>query len=214
MNQNRTIDWPRLARRATRSVAAAVLACVVAVPAHAVSIAIVPSVASVDTGGTFSLDIVIGDLGDQVVSGFDLDLVYDATLFNATGVDFGTGLGPDASLQFPSFALGAGRIDFSNLALYSDAELAALQGTSVRLARLNFGAIGAGSGLFSLDAKTAPGILAIGRDALPLEFASVGTATVQATRPSAVPEPGTAGLALCALLAAAAVRRRASRGAC
>lgn len=209
MNQNRTIDWPR---RAARSLAAALLACAAAVPAHAASIAIVPSVTAVDTGGTFSLDIVIGDLGDQIVSGFDLDLLYDATLFSATAVDFGTGLGPDASLQFPSVVFGAGRIDFANLALYSDDELAALQGTSVRLARLSFGAIGAGAGLFSFDATTAPGILATGRDALALEFASVGTATVQVSRPTAVPEPETAGLALCALLAAAAVRRRASRG--
>jgi hypothetical protein len=76
-------------------------------------------------GSNFSVDVVVSDLGGEVVSAYDLDITFDDTTVTVGSVAFGSALGSglfDAQLTSP------GVLDVAGLSLLSDAELLALQG--------------------------------------------------------------------------------------
>ena len=60
----------------------------------AVSLQLVPSASQFSLGSNFTVDIVIAGLEAevpaQIVSAFDLDVLYDSTVLQATGAGFGT----------------------------------------------------------------------------------------------------------------------------
>lgn len=202
-------------RTLSRIAAAAVLlGCAAAVPAHALSISVVPSASVVESGGTVDLAVVVDglDAADEIVGSYDLDLVFDPAAFAFTSIVYGSAFGP-ADLVFAGETVSAGRVDFSLLSLLDDGELGALQGNSVTLATLAFRAVAPGSGTFSLDPLSFPGIAVNGVGAALLEFATITGATVRVNARVEVPEPATAPLALLALAAVAAMRtRRLARG--
>jgi hypothetical protein len=167
--------------------------------------------ASVQVGDTISVAIVVDGLGLQIVSAFDLDVVFGIGLLEATGVAFGPSLGgpPDSA---SGFVLSEGRIDLFELSFLFDEPLTDLQGESVTLAVLEFTARGPGAATLAFDAETQPGIDVKGLEALRLQFETVGTAAVQVEERSVqVAEPGTFGLGVLGLLAVAlGLRRRAA----
>jgi len=128
--------------------------------AMAVSIGFSPSspLVGVTTGDLFDVDIVVSDLGGEIVSAFDLDVTYDASVLNATGYKFasqvaGGGMlgdwswfetynNDDTSLPFQNPLAIAGIVDLFETSLLSDAALATLQGGGpVTLATISFKAI-------------------------------------------------------------------------
>lgn len=122
--------------------------------ASAVIIGFDPATPTVVTSGSsYSVDIVVSDLGSEIVSAFDLDISYDSALLNATGYSFGGMLGDwnffetinnDDYFADP-FAV-AGLVDLFEVSLLSDAELAILQGGGpVTLATITFDAIADGN---------------------------------------------------------------------
>lgn len=150
-------------------------------------------------GGVIGVDVVVGDLGPQIVSAFDLDVSYDVGALTFGTVLFSTVLG-DASLAeaFNAFAESGGVVDLAAVSLLSDVELLALQGGGpVVLATLQF----------------------TGSDASSLAFVNWGTDPANDTTNDVkglnnhviipVPEPASFGLVGIALLAAGAARRRA-----
>ncbi len=84
-----------------------------------------------------------GEIG-EIVSAFDLDVLYDPAILNATSIAFGPALGFTDIDTFASSIFAPGRLDFANISLLLNDELAALQGNSVLLASLTFSAIGIG----------------------------------------------------------------------
>ena len=86
-----------------------------------------PSTNTVNVGDTFDVDVVISDLyaadgSREIVSAFDLDVLYDSAVLNATSVTFGTFLDPLGlwfSLQDVDLS-GSGVIDIAELSLYED----------------------------------------------------------------------------------------------
>lgn len=196
-----------------RTLGAALLSLgLAAAPAHALSISVVPSTTSAESGAAVSMSIVVDglDAANEIVGAFDLDLVYDATLFDFGAATFGSAFG-DPSLRFEDAIASPGRIDLFLLTFLFDDELAALQGDSVTLATLGFVARAPGSGTFALDPQAAPGIAVNGYDAALLAFDAVNAATVRVTPPVNVPEPSSALLAalgLFGVLGARAARRR------
>jgi len=173
-------------------------------PASAITIEIVPSAQTVQVGDVFSLDVVVSGLAiaNEIVSAYDLDIAYDATLLNATGIIFGPYLDdlffPGISLQDADLAT-AGIVDFAEVSLLSDLELAAQQPDRFILATLSFEAFNAGSSqlsflpdpIFGFDVKGGGALI------LPLDVID-GLITV--TTPSVgIPEPSTVAMLLLAL---------------
>lgn len=58
--------------------------------AHATLITFVPSDSNVGLGNSTSVDLVISGLGDEILTGFDLDVIFDDTLLSFDGFTFGT----------------------------------------------------------------------------------------------------------------------------
>ena len=95
-------------------------------PSSAVSLNFSPSTTTFNVGDSFDVAVVISDLyaadsSREIVSAFDLDVLYDPAVLNATGVTFGTSLGVNTSTDpFDFFSdaliasiLSPGRIDFA-----------------------------------------------------------------------------------------------------
>src|SRR5262245_35911032 len=97
-------------------------------PSEAISIDFSPATQSVTLGDTFTMNLVVSGLEAvtpaEIVSAYDLDVTYNAALFAATGVTFGTSLG----LSFQASNLSSGLVDLAEVSLESDLDLAALQG--------------------------------------------------------------------------------------
>ena len=65
----------------------------VSVPARAVSIDFDPPSPYTQAGGTLSVDVVVSDLGDGIVTAFDLNVLYNSDWLTNPSVVFGTWLG-------------------------------------------------------------------------------------------------------------------------
>jgi hypothetical protein len=153
-------------------------------PVLAISLGFVPSTQTVGLGA-FDVDVVISDLSGEIVSAFDLDVTYDATNLNATGVTFGPLLGdPFLFEAVEDFDLSiSGVVDFAELSLLFDFELDAIQPDTFTLATLTFDAIAVGTS--SLDFIWNGSNYIIGRNGLVLNISSTPGSV------SAVPEPAT-----------------------
>ena len=183
-------------------------------PAHAVAIEFVPADTDGFVGDLFNVDVIVSGLAPgetgEIVAAFDLDVLYDPAILNATSIAFGPALGLTDIDTFASSIFAPGRLDFANVSLLFNDQLAALQGDSVLLASLTFSAIGIGSSTLTFDTLMPPGIDLVGRDpfsTLPLDFAGSALLTIN-ERPTGVPEPGTLALLGLGLLGIAAARKR------
>lgn len=117
-------------------------------PAAAVTVGFAPAIQSVGLGDVLAVDVVFGDLGDEIISAYDLDITYDSSVLDATGVMFTSALGDELFFEaFNAFDLSTvGVVDLAQLSLLPDDILATLQpGDSVHVATLTFGAIGVGA---------------------------------------------------------------------
>jgi hypothetical protein len=171
--------------------------------ASAATIGFVPGAdVTAGLGDNVTVDIVISDLGGEIVSAYDLDVLYDATMLTPTSVDFTDELGNvvagEALVDWDVPTPGV--LDLASLSLLWDPALVALQdGDTVTLATIGFQGIAAGTSQLSLvfdefnDVK--------GLRATPLELEVGGE--------PAIPEPGAALVfAAGAAVVAGALRRR------
>ncbi len=111
--------------------------------AGAIGLTVTPPSQNVGLGNSASVDIVVSDLGIEIVSAFDLDLLYDSAILGATDVVFGPHLGP---FSLPSEDLSTtGVVDFAEVSFESDAYLAANQPDEFTLATIFFDAMGFGT---------------------------------------------------------------------
>ena len=112
--------------------------------ASAIALEISPS--SFDTTGLASVDVTVSVTGltaaNEIVSGYDFDILYDDALLSVASVVF-------ASLDgWPSWGLDFddtfGTLSVSDLSLDDDMTLDAFQGDSVDLFTISFGVLGDG----------------------------------------------------------------------
>jgi hypothetical protein len=179
------------------------LATTAARDASALVLSFSPTSVPANVGDSISVDVVASALGTDEIAGFDLDVLFDASILAPTSVVFGTGLGdPSLFEALTSFGFTPGVVDFAEISFLSESELDALQSEPLVLATLGFDVIGSGlSALtFRLDATN----LVVDADGNTLEVTtragSVGNAVV--------PEPSAALVfAAGAALIAARVRR-------
>lgn len=176
---------------------------------HAATVSLNPSLVAATQGSQFSVDVIVGGLtGSELVGGFDLDVVFNASVLNANSVAFGSALGVDGVDQFSNAVISAGRIDFAAVSLLSGTDLMVLQGGPFVIARLLFDATGLGSTTLGFDLLTAPGLLFSDEFGNALSMSVGSEAFVQVTNGgSAVPEPGSLALTLLGLLGFVALRR-------
>ncbi len=169
-----------------RNLIVAALSLFVVGAASAATIGFSPASQTVAVGDSLAVDLVISDLDGEIVSAYDLDVTYDASILSATNVTFGPFLGDEFFFEvFNDFDLsGPGVVDLAQLSLLSDFELALMQPDSFVLATLEFDAVGLGTSSLDFVFDAPNGIQ--GRDALPLDIAA------QSGSASVVPEPGAA----------------------
>jgi hypothetical protein len=115
--------------------------------ASALTLSFSPSLVSAGVGDSVGIDVVVSDLGADLVAAFDLDVLYDSSVLQATNVVFGVHLGdPGLFEAFTDFNLAtSGLVDFAELSLLDAAQLAALQTGSFALATLQFDVVGLGA---------------------------------------------------------------------
>jgi hypothetical protein len=156
-----------------------------------------PTSKTVNINEIFAVDVVVSDLGNEIVSAYDLDVNYNSSFLTATGVVFNPVLGDEFFFEafYGADTSTAGVVDFAGLSLLSDAGLAAIQlGDSVVIATLSFLAIGIGDSNLSFGLAP-PGDDVKGLNAGRLPIGSLGEASI-----SVVPIPGAALLMLTGLL--------------
>jgi hypothetical protein len=194
------------------------VAIVAAATVDAATLSVTPLVQSVSQGSTADVALTIAGLGDATAPSlgvFDLDLGFDATLLDLTGVDFGdpvagdqldlTGLG---SLNFAT--PGANTVNLFELSFDPIDALNALQADHFTLAVLHFSARAAGTSALHLTVNALGDAAGA---ALPATITD-GAISVEGAGPIPTPEPGsivlvTSGLA--GLLGYARVRRDSLR---
>ena len=135
-----------------------VLLCgwLVSVPARAVSIDFNPPSPYTQAGGTLSVDVVVSDLGDGIVTAFDLNVLYNSGWLTNPSVVFGSWLGDPGLWQVVNdYSIRATAdpvvwvLNFSAVSYLSDADLKMLQQVAhgTPLATLNFEVLQSGATL-------------------------------------------------------------------
>jgi hypothetical protein len=124
-------------------------------PGGAITIGFAPPTIDATAGDVIVLDIVVSDLQGEIVSAYDLDLTYSASVLTATSLSFGSLLGTGAQVLQSADLSAPGVVDLAQLSLLSDASLLALQGgDTFVLATVGFEVTGEGTSPlgFSFDA--------------------------------------------------------------
>jgi hypothetical protein len=167
-----------------KSLAALLLACAALLSheASAVTIGFAPDTVIAGVGDSFTVDIVVSDLGSDVVAGFDLDVLFDPAVLLATSVAFGPYLG--AATVTASDLTVPGVADLFQASFLSTADLAALQTGPFALATLGFDVVGAGSSSLSFRFDSVN--MLVGGDGQVLDV------TARSGSVGAVPEPSAA----------------------
>jgi hypothetical protein len=110
--------------------------------ASAVILSFNPASQNAVAGDTVSLDLVISDLGTDLIGDFDLDIAFDTSALSFTGYSLGSGLGDLGLFEADDFSLGdlgGGLIGLTEVSYLSVLDLGLAQpGASLTLATLDF----------------------------------------------------------------------------
>ena len=140
-------------------------------------------------GGSLAFDVRVEDLGDEIVSAFDLDFEFDPAVLAFEGLVFGASFGGADGSFFGFETPAPGLVDFFLFSILPDDVLAAAQGGSALLARLSFTGLAPGSSPMSIAGPSDDGFFVLdGREAAGLEVESIGSA-LAVVRERTVPEP-------------------------
>lgn len=193
-----------IAKRAALA-AAALLASAPFASVWAATLSLQPSTASVAQGGSFTVDLLVSDLGaNDDLGAFDLSVLFDASVLQFSGYTLGTGLGDTAAGEAFDASLGLtgnGVLNLSQVSLLWDLSS---QAGSFKLATLTFTASQVGTGALSIGGVTLGDAWGA-----PVSATTLGGSV--AVTP-AVPEPQALALMLAGLgvVGVAAARRRAA----
>lgn len=203
---------------------------VVCLPAEAgIVVSFNPTLTTVSVGAFFDVDAVVTNLGvgagKDVVSGFDLNVLFNSTIIKGLGADENLTMFGGATDRFfgPATGMGTNNLGLSGLSILDEPTLQGLQGDSFVLATFHFQALldGATTLNFGASVPFESNLVGGNLDALGNALtlaATFGTACVVVGTGGScqVPEPsgyGLMGLAMVGLLAPALRRRRSGAAA-
>lgn len=169
-----------------------------------------PQALSAGVGETITVDVFASNLQGEIVSAYDLDVVYDSLILTATDVVFGIGLGNSLLLEvFEDFDLSApGLVDLAQLSLLPDDMLFGMQGgDEILLATLFFETLRPGETTLDFVFDAFNDVKTFDAAILPVSGVA-GQVTVEG--PVAVPEPPSWALLLPGLCLLLARRRRSA----
>ena len=189
-----------IAKRA--AIAAATL--LASAPLWAATLSLQPSTASVAQGGSFTVDLLVSDLGTgDDLGSFDLSVLFDASVLQLNGYTLGTGLGDTAAGEALDASAGltaSGSLNLSQVSFLWDLSS---QASSFKLASLTFNAAQVGNSALSISGVTLGDAWGSSLNATTVASAVAVTA--------AVPEPETLALMLAGLgVVGVALRRHAA----
>ena len=179
--------------------------------ASAITLSFSPSSETVFVGDSFDVDVVVSGLSasNEIVSQFDLDVLYDPSVLSATGIQFSGNLGvvDIDTVTVTDFSLGF--VDLFESSFLSNLELELLQpDDSMTLATLSFVSVSEGMSLLTFGDDPLFGRSVVGSDfftSLPLDTVGQSQATVLAQQ---ISEPATALLVFGGGLLAAGMKKR------
>jgi hypothetical protein len=189
-------------------------ACVAALPASAAVITFSPSAAHVNVGDTINVDVNISGLGPEILSAFDVDLLFNDAVLSNFAVTHAAipHMGGIGSSYFDT-NFGAGRTEVMDGSLLLDADLLG-QADAFTILTFSFQALADGESLLAFGPDLDFERNFVGLNALSLTMdigsacISVGTGTCEV---APLPEPASlalVGMALAGMLVPLALRRR------
>ena len=124
--------------------------------AQAITISFDPSDQNTTVGGSVSVDLVISDLGADILTAFDLSIFFDDTILQFDGFEFGTDCGGFSCLDVlgfgsiqDSFDWGGGEVEVLELSFDFDEDLELFQPDDFVLGTFTF--TGLDFGVSALD---------------------------------------------------------------
>jgi len=183
------------------------------IDAAPLSLSFEPALQARGVGESLVVDVVLEGLdpanASELISAFDLDIVFDPTILAFASVTFGTSLGTGFD-QFSDASVSGAVQDVVQFSFLSDLELKALQpGTSITLFTIGFVGLAPGFSPLSFDTTTqyVAGALDFSIDPLGLATTLDVGATAGGVTIRAVPAPNTLWLVPIALAALGLPRR-------
>lgn len=190
----------------------ALSACLTTGPATAAVITFLPAESHIEVGDTVNVEMWISELDDEILSAFDINLLFDDAVVLNNGVTHNVAMqwDFDNSVFGPS-VFDAGNTEVIDFTFDDDATVAEMQANEFLV--LTFRFLGMADGFSNLALGPDPDFERnfVGRDSASLEMEigtaciSVGTGVCGGT---SVPEPGTLALLGFGLLGLTATRRR------
>lgn len=181
-----------------------------AAPAKAALIYISPVQQQVAVADTVSIDVFVSGLAGEIVSGWDLNLLFDDSILQATDVFFDLANFTDDPLfdAFYDFSFAGGEINSFLVSFLTDADLALKQTEPVRLFSVSFLALTDGVSLISFGTDPDFALNVVGRDGLSLDLSARGACIGVGQGQCAVDIPAPATLWLFAFAAVLPLSRR------
>ena len=175
-----------------------------AVPAKAAVIYLSPAQQQVAVADTLSVDVFVSGLAGEIVSGWDLNLLFDSSILQATDVFFDLANFTEDPILDAIYdaTIAGGEIGSFLVSFLLDDELAALQLEPVKLFSVNFTALTDGVSWLSFDDDPLFGLNVTGRrgESLVLDARGACVAVGQGECVRDVPAPATVWLFSGALL--------------
>lgn len=176
---------------------------VVATPVKAALIYISPAQQQVAVAETVTIDVFVSGLAGEIVSGWDLTLLFDDSILEVIDVFFDlANFTDDPEDVFYGYDVIGGNLESDLVSLLSDAEIELLQTEPVRLFSVNFLALTDGVSLlnFGTDPDFSRNVLGRGGISLPLDVRGACIGVGQGQCAVGVPAPATLWLFALALL--------------
>ena len=155
-------------------------------PASAATLSFDPSNQSVGLSDSVLVDLRISGLGDDILTGFDLDISFDDSILGFQGFTFVTGLGPGTINDVTDS--GGGIVNVFELSFETDEDLMASQPNDFVLGTFNFNALSIGTSALDIIIIGLAGEFVFD-DLLGMEVASELSADTQSGSVSVIPVP-------------------------